>query len=157
MQVSGNLLLSEGKRLCQFKSFSQKTKEGVKALVTVIILWEITSLSQDKRIVFTFSRLSEPLEMGVGNLHLWVSWQEEVPPQLSQTGAGQSSLALVEAGRTPLFRWVSVCWGSCAHCIFRDFGAGRVDACKVLDVTVSIHLKGHDCLFHGLLMTAGRG
>lgn len=47
--------------------------------------------------------------------------------------------------------------GGRAHGIFRDLGAGRVDACKVLDVTVTVHLKSHDGLLHGLLVTAGRG
>lgn len=47
--------------------------------------------------------------------------------------------------------------GSRAQGVFRDLGAGWVDAGEVLDITVTIHLKSHDGLFHGLLVAAGRG
>jgi hypothetical protein len=50
----------------------------------------------------------------------------------------------------------SVGGGSCPHGIFREFGTGGVDACKVLDISVLVHLQSHDCLLYGLLVTAGR-
>lgn len=89
-------------------------------------------------------------------MHLLMSWQEEGPPtavpdwcRAVRPGSGRS--------RKDTRFWVSVCGGSCTHRIFRDFGAGWVDARKVLDVTVPVHLQGHDGLFHSLLMAAGRG
>ena len=47
--------------------------------------------------------------------------------------------------------------GGCAQGVFGDPGAGRVGAGEVLDVTVAVHLQGHDGLLHGFLVTAGRG
>lgn len=50
---------------------------------------------------------------------------------------------------------VSVSGRRGAHGIVRDFGAGRVYACKILDVAVVVHLKHHNGLFHSFLMRVG--
>lgn len=71
-------------------------------------------------------------------------------------GEHRRGLGPTRAGGTPGPRSL-VGGGSRAQGVLGELGTGRVDAGKILDVTVAVHLQGHDGLLHGLLVTAGGG